>query len=820
MWLLLYNVGLLLASPLILLVLASKARCRRGLPQRLGLRLPASPQKPVQTDRPDAPDARDATDAPAIWCHAVSLGEVTAIVPLLRELRARHPEYRMVVSTVTETGREAVEQRLAGIAEHLYAPLDFPWVVSRVIAALRPRLFLFVETELWPNLLTTLARQRVPAVLVNGRLSTKSFRGYGIVRSLWRRVLPGVSWFLMQSDRDAERILALGAPADRVRRTGNVKFDQPPPDTGSSQGLTREGLDLRGQEELIVAGSTHPGEEEQLLECYRQLHREFPNLVLMLAPRHIERAGDLLAAARARGFVAQRRSESGGSSDRSIESGRPRVIILDTRGELAYVYRHAVLAYVGGTLVPVGGHNLLEPAQWGKPVFYGLHTDHCAEVAALLVRAGGGVQAHDGGELLRRMGETLRDRPRLREMGERAQGVVRDNRGALDRNLAVIDGVLEEQGRRSPVPEPPARDLLATLQENGAVSPLLRALSILYGIPVGLRNRLYDDGWLRRTRLPRPVLSVGNLTVGGTGKTPFVIYLANRLSSHGARVAVLSRGYGRAAAGEPVLVSDGCAVLAGPAEAGDEPHLIAQRCPGVVVAVGSDRSRVGRWVLERFPIDCVVLDDGFQHRALEREVDLVLLDASDTTGLRGLLPAGRLREPLSNAARASALVVTRADSLPNWRVDLAPVLRGLGPGRPVVQARFVAEAVVELATGAARSPDVLNGRTAIAFSGVANPGSFRLLLARCGVTVVGERVFPDHHAYVLSDLEAIGRLAEERQAEMIVTTEKDAAKVARLAGEGCSIVALRLGTEIVEGGEALDDLVLGLINRRPAVVCA
>ncbi len=431
MWYLIYNALLIVASPVILLILLAKRRCRRGLPQRMGF-LPH--------------DSRvDHTKLPVIWVHAVSLGEVVAAVPLVRELHAREPGYRIVVTTVTETGREAVEQRLAGVAEHRYAPLDFPWVVAKVIGHLKPALFLFVETELWPNLLRALSRRRVPSLLVNGRLSSSSFRGYRMIRPLISQALQTVTYCLMQSDRDASRIRSLGAPAERVLRTGNIKFDQPLPVSTGEATLSKDAI-LAADEELIVAGSTHPGEEEEIISCYERLQHNFPSLVLLLAPRHIERALQVESTIKARGLPAVRRSALGVTDPKSgsVSAGRdrPRVVLLDTRGELAAVYRHAALAFVGGTLVPIGGHNLLEPALWGIPVFFGPHTDHCFEVAELLLGAGGARRVNNGQELATEMAGLLHDRPGPQRMGAAALAVVMENRGALEQTLATIGHVL------------------------------------------------------------------------------------------------------------------------------------------------------------------------------------------------------------------------------------------------------------------------------------------------------------------------------------------------------------------------------------------
>lgn len=431
MWYFLYNLALIVASPAILVILLAKQRCRRGIPQRLGW------------DRSES--AKSESTQPVIWVHAVSLGEVVAAVPLVRMLHARHADYRLIVTTVTETGREAVEQRLTGVAEHRYVPLDFPWVVSSVVEQLRPALFICVETELWPNLLRILSCRGVPVVLVNGRLSSQSYRGYRLIRPLMKQMLACVTSCLMQSHRDAERITNLGAPAERVVCTGNIKFDQPLPHIEQTDAANLRNLLLTGDEELFVAGSTHPGEEEQLLVCYRTLLQHYPGLVFLLAPRHVERAAQVEAVAIAQSFAVVRRSllPSG-----CVPPKGPRVIILDTRGELAAVYRYAVATFVGGTFVPIGGHNLLEPAIWCKPVFFGPYTDHCAEIADLLLRAEGGQRVTDGAELATQVTAVLNDRSALERMGRAAQQVVLENRGALEHTVEVITRLLS--ARTSP----------------------------------------------------------------------------------------------------------------------------------------------------------------------------------------------------------------------------------------------------------------------------------------------------------------------------------------------------------------------------------
>ncbi len=424
MWKLLYNIGLLLAAPVIIGVLLAKPRSRPGFLQRMGWGV--------------HPFDVGGSSQPLVWIHAVSLGEVVAVSPLVKALHARHPEFRYIVTTVTETGREAVEQRLSGVAEHRYAPLDFPWAVARLIRCLRPALYLFVETEFWPNMLWSLREHGVPSVLVNGRLSSRSFgrQDIPVIRSFYQSVLGTLRLCLMQSDRDRQRVIALGAEPTCTHVTGNIKFDQPQPDGETGQ-LLRRSLGIEAHEQLILAGSTHAGEEELMVSAYRQIVQTCPSAVLMLAPRHIERADRVEAMLKEAGCVVLRKSQS-----RERRTG-PRVVILDTRGELARVYGEAVVAFVGGTLVPVGGHNLLEPAVWGTPVLFGPYTDHCAEVAALLLDAGGGRRVTGMNDLVDYLQEWLSRADIREQVGQAARRVVLENQGALTQSLEFIESCLK-----------------------------------------------------------------------------------------------------------------------------------------------------------------------------------------------------------------------------------------------------------------------------------------------------------------------------------------------------------------------------------------
>ncbi len=334
----------------------------------------------------------------------------------------------------------------------------------------------------------------------------------------------------------------------------------------------------------------------------------------------------------------------------------------------------------------------------------------------------------------------------------------------------------------------------------------LRWLGYPYELAASFRLWCYTHGLFPTRRLCRPVISVGNLTVGGTGKTPVVMHLVERLTAQGNRVAILSRGYRRRSTASQLLVSDGRQVLVGPEEAGDEPYLIARRCPQAVVAVGSDRYALGLWVLERLPVDCFVLDDGFQHVQLHRDVNLLLVDATDVQGIQAALPVGRLREPLSAAARASAILITRVDEAHGGESVRRLLLDACGSLPPLVRVGFQAEEFLHVGTGKRLPLDAFRGRSALLFSGIGNAESFRVLVAGLGIAVSEMLAFPDHVHYTPDMVDSIRTRAKAAGADLLVTTEKDADKVAPLFAPEDDCWAVRLRTEILSGQEVLERL--------------
>lgn len=392
---------------------------RAGLGERFG-RVAASPE-----------------GRPVLWLHAVSVGEVISAAPLVAALRARHPTAHLVISCGTPTGRAMANERLAGADRVIYLPWDLPGAVNAALAKVRPDLFVLVESELWPNLLRALARRGTPVVLVNGRISGRSYPRYLAVRFVFRAAIAHVAAFLMQTRQDARHIEGIGAPPERVEVVGNIKYDQPvvEPDP---EALARLGLalGLAPGAPVLLAGSTHEGEEEMLARVWQRLVAEVPGLVLVLAVRHPNRC-DAVAEGLGRMGVKPGRKTHGDGAGRGV-------VLLDTLGELSAHYRLATVAFVGGSLVPVGGHNPLEPAAAGVPVVYGPHVANFEAPCADLERAGAAVRVTGEAELLTTLRRLLRDPEARSRMGAEGARVVRANRGAVARTMARIAQILPE----------------------------------------------------------------------------------------------------------------------------------------------------------------------------------------------------------------------------------------------------------------------------------------------------------------------------------------------------------------------------------------
>ncbi|RLB66923.1 MAG: 3-deoxy-D-manno-octulosonic acid transferase [Deltaproteobacteria bacterium] len=370
-----------------------------------------------------------------IWVHAVSVGETRAAIPLLKAVRERYPEALLLLSNVTETGR-AIATDVSEIDAYIFFPFDLSWIVRKALKIIRPSIIILVETEIWPNFVLEARRQNIPLVLVNGRISDRSFPRYRMAGRLLEPVLDSISDYCMQSEQDSRRIRHLGAAEGRVRVTGNLKFDMQPPsiDDTNLESLKSE-LKLSTNACVWVAGSTHDGEETQLVDVYQKLRKVCPDLLLVLVPRHPERCRQVYDELTKAGLIVTLRSTLA-TMNRALQPGE--VMVVDTLGEMLKLYALSDLVFVGGSLVPVGGHNVLEASLMEKPVLFGPYMQNFKEIARLLRAAHGGLQVKDSADLYRQMKLLLENPTEGERIGDNGRHLLQENQGATEKTLMVI----------------------------------------------------------------------------------------------------------------------------------------------------------------------------------------------------------------------------------------------------------------------------------------------------------------------------------------------------------------------------------------------
>ncbi|MEO6212781.1 MAG: 3-deoxy-D-manno-octulosonic acid transferase [Vicinamibacterales bacterium] len=400
-----------------------------SLPQRLGI-LPVS----FNLDADES-----------IWIHAVSVGEVLTARALLPQLREQYPRLRIFLSTTTMTGQQIARNNLQYVDEVFFFPFDFGFIVRRTLRLVKPRLFVMMETEIWPNLLRACHEAGVKTMLVNGRISARSYPRYRLARRFFRPVLAHVDRFCMQSDESGRRIIAIGADPARVSVTGSLKFDSleipgaPGTTAGADRGQNRvlRYFRISPDRPVVIAASTLKGEEQVVFEAFGRVRATRTNALLIIAPRKPERFDEVERMARRAGWNVARRTEL-----RVDSEPRNDVVILDTIGELAQLYQVGTVVFVGGSLVDSGGHNILEPAVFGKPILFGPHMENFAEIAAAFLDNGAAVQVKNGRELETALLGLLGDPVRRASLGAAARALVEANRGARAKSLSVIAQLL------------------------------------------------------------------------------------------------------------------------------------------------------------------------------------------------------------------------------------------------------------------------------------------------------------------------------------------------------------------------------------------
>ncbi|PYV31151.1 MAG: 3-deoxy-D-manno-octulosonic acid transferase [Acidobacteria bacterium] len=444
---LLFSIGLVLTAPYYLWRLRGRITRWADWRERLGW-LPKSFQQ---------------AERGAVWIHAVSVGETIAVVPLVKAIRESSREVKIFLSHTTPAGRQAGESRMPDVEGRFFLPLDWPWAVRRAMERIRPTALLVVETELWPNLLRAAHDFGTRVALVNARLSERSYRRYRLAPRFMRRVLGCVDWIGAQTPAEAERLLELGARPERLTIAGNLKFDgRPPrgpapacaepkagrPTVGGPPELSAlspslgRALRAAGRGPVMIAASTMPGEEEKVLKAWNEIRRSYPEANLILAPRHPARFDAVAGTLKRLKFVRRTDFELDGAAlaNRIAEA---EVLLLDTIGELAGLFEIADVVFVGGSLVPAGGHNLLEPAFWAKPILFGPHMENFRDAAEIFVKAGGAFQVHDEMELAKKALQLFGDPKMREEAGRRAKQALDSGSGATERTMGQIQAWLE-----------------------------------------------------------------------------------------------------------------------------------------------------------------------------------------------------------------------------------------------------------------------------------------------------------------------------------------------------------------------------------------
>jgi 3-deoxy-D-manno-octulosonic-acid transferase len=439
MYTFLYNILLAFAAAFLVPYYGAKIALRGKYRKSIGPKFGFAP----------ASQGEDIKGTPRIWVHAVSVGEVTAAAPIVAALRDRFPLAAIVLSTSTETGQEMARKTIKGATAFIYFPLDIPFVIRKVLNRVRPDIVIPVETEVWPNFIRLCGERGVKVLMVNGRLSPRSFKRYRKTRFFWKGILRNIDEIGTISETDAHRFRTLGADFTRVRVMGNAKYDSLA--ARAEQALRDEiadKLNIPSDTQVFVAGSTHEGEERVVLSVWRRLLPEYPDLLLILVPRHVERADEVLRLLRDEGF-------SDSITMAEIESGKrrkdERIIVVDMIGELFRVYSLATVVYCGGSLVPKGGQNILEPASWGKVVLYGPSMEDFVDEKESLEAAGAGIQVAGERELFEGIEVLMKDPGSRKKRGNAGKAIVAANRGASGRYAGMVADALtrDDQSKKA-----------------------------------------------------------------------------------------------------------------------------------------------------------------------------------------------------------------------------------------------------------------------------------------------------------------------------------------------------------------------------------
>jgi len=716
------------------------------------------------------------------------VGEVISATALLREIRERSPGIPLYVSVTTVAGRDIAEERLGNLADGIFhAPIDYVFAVRQVLGRVRPSLVVILETEIWPVLYREVKRARCGLVIVNGRISDRAFPRYRWWRFLFSDALKQPDAILAQSEQDAERYIELGAPPQIVHVIGNLKYDavpalvRPPRMIANLLEKLRPAAVWIAASTMAAADRHDVDEDDAVLRAFEELSRRHPGLLLILVPRKPERFDEAGRKLRDAGLRYVRRTDDGVPRDLAL----PCVVLVDSVGELGSLFPLADVVFMGGTLARRNGHNVLEPAAVRRAIVTGPHLENFRAIAAEFREQRAFLEINEASELAGAVGQLI-DQPQLREeLGARAAALAAGKRGATQKAVAVIlrqhDLAVPVWGHLSP-----ARFLLWPFAKIWALASAR-----------DLRRKAAAS-----RRLSTPVISVGGISMGGAGKTPLVDHLSERLSERGFHPAILTRGYRRQSIETTILI--GAGEPAPVRVTGDEAQIFVQS--GFAhLGLGADRFRAGSLLEEKYRPDVFLLDDGFQHVRLQRDLDLVVIDALNPFAGGALFPLGALREPMNALARAGAFVIMRASPGREYE-GIRRELRAWNAHAPIFRARVEPRGWVNYGTHKIERPP--DGPVA-AFCGLGNPASFWGTLRSLGVPPVFHWAFGDHHHYSCDQVQRLAAQTQMHGSSVMLTTEKDAMNLPEsapgvLERAGVTLYWLNIGVHVDDEDRLLE----------------
>ena len=652
----------------------------------------------------------------------------------------------------------------------------------------------------------------------------------------------------MQSSIDADYIYSLGADKNKIFVTGNTKFDQTYAEvTPEDYTRYKEELGLNDSYPIIMAGSTHPGEEKALFDAFKKVREKYADARLVIAPRKVNRADEISKLASTYGFETGYRSKMLENPSLRKEYS---VVLLDTIGELGRIYAVGDVVFVGGSLCKTGGHNVLEPAAHAKPIIVGPNMQNFKDSYSLLSKVGACKMVNNVAELANEMLDIIGNDERREKMGAASLQVIKENRGADIRSIHYLKELLD-------LTSVPSREYASYpintrgindeggggLRHSDAIiqyiyqiaygpeTPFygwlilgfLRGCSYLYEYGVRLKLAMYDMGIKKKEKLDCCVISIGNITVGGTGKTPTAQKMADLIKRMGYRVVILNRGYRSHWDKDIGVVSDGNKIFMTAYEAGDEAYLMAKTLPGIPVVIGKNRAITGKYAVEKLNAEVIIMDDGYQHWHLERDLDVVLVDTLNMFGNGCVLPRGMLREPLENLNRGDLFLLTKTDqSSVLSRMQLRKTIERYNAKAPVVESVHHPKNFVEIAdwykgiTQNHMDLSELEGKDVMVFSAIGNPSSFEQTLSSIGLNIKEAVRYPDHHDYGMLEMQYILERASSHKAVAMITTSKDAVKIPTefiYSSREIPLYILNMDIQVTDGFEEFKECVLNAIKK-------